>query len=38
MQKRLKYSEVSERKQVGDVESRLSQESGQFTRDHTDGL
>lgn len=33
MQKRLKNLEVSERKQVGDAESMITQESGRFTRD-----
>lgn len=32
MQKRLKNLEVSERKQVGDAESMISQEGGRFSR------
>ncbi|KAI0852082.1 hypothetical protein F5Y00DRAFT_228592 [Daldinia vernicosa] len=31
MQKRLKFFEVSERKQVGDAESMISQEGGRFS-------
>ncbi|KAI0147842.1 hypothetical protein GGR57DRAFT_476007 [Xylariaceae sp. FL1272] len=36
MQKRLKYFEVSERKQVGDAESMM-QESARFTHDKYGG-
>ncbi|KAG4218999.1 hypothetical protein PC116_g32521 [Phytophthora cactorum] len=31
MKKRLKFFEVSERKQVGDTESMISQEGGRFS-------
>lgn len=31
MQKRLKLSEISERKQVGDAESMISRERGRFS-------
>jgi hypothetical protein len=37
MPKRLKYFEVSERKQVGDTESMISRESSRFTHDDTGG-
>ncbi|GAW22003.1 hypothetical protein ANO14919_115350 [Xylariales sp. No.14919] len=37
MQKRLKPFEISERKQVGDAESMISQERGRFTWDDTGG-
>ncbi len=37
MQKRIQPAEVSERKQVGDAESMISQESGRLTRGDTGG-
>lgn len=37
MQKRLKPVEVSERKQVGDAESMISQERGRLMWDDTGG-
>jgi hypothetical protein len=36
-QRRLRYFEVPERKQVGDAESMMSQESGRFTQGETGG-
>lgn len=37
MQKRLKLLEISERKQVGDAESMISQERGRLIWDDTGG-